>query len=470
FGTVVKILDISNLNFEVKTRAPFLSPDVVYGVYLVFKFCDSKHFTDKPMYVNLRYRNGHKSLHAYFAPWRDEQWMMIELHRFLNHNENVVFEFLLESFSSYYSGDVEHEGNGKLIEVQEVLKSNFNLDRVRQIPTDFTEIFKLDRNYEEFFWLGNIDRMKLLIVSAKAALYDVSNEHLFISKSISQSRFQEVIDVSPRHIFHIKCTIKSQMLSPYTEYACYLVFKLSDKNEGLHCPVNVRDVFHKENNKAEFLYFITPSPLNIHDTTRVPKQREDGWMEIQLWKFYSNSEFKDDCGLDYTLMPAHGCAKSKKSTREDSTAAFALKLISVTLSSPSIDFAMPPLAGTPATTASSEEDAFTIPEDFTMMPEDFAILLEVFALSEKAPDKVLHQLFLNLEKLKCDGDSLASEIQKKLRIIVAGGDGTVGWILGVISDLNLAQPLPVATMHLGTGNNFPFAFGWVRWGPQIFGT
>ncbi|GJT78368.1 cytosolic enolase 3 [Tanacetum coccineum] len=100
----------------------------------------------------------------------------------------------------------------------------------------------------------------------------------------------------------------------------------------------------------------------------------------------------------------------------------------------------------------------------------------------------MHQLLVNLEKLKRDGDllaseiqkklrivvgmellecrsrrrwdSLATEIQKKLRIIVAGGDGNVGWILGVISDLNLAEPPPVATVPLGTGNNLSFAFGW----------
>ncbi|GKB97180.1 threonine synthase, chloroplastic-like protein [Tanacetum coccineum] len=46
----------------------------------------------------------------------------------------------------------------------------------------------------------------------------------------------------------------------------------------------------------------------------------------------------------------------------------------------------------------------------------------------------LHQLLVNLEKLKRDGDSLSSEIKE-----VASGDGTAGWILGVISDLNLAQ-------------------------------
>ncbi|PWA91734.1 protein kinase-like domain, Phloem protein 2-like protein [Artemisia annua] len=299
FETVVKILDISDMNIKIKTRAQFLSPDVVYGVYLVFKFCDSRNYSSKPMYVNLKYRKGQESLHAYFATWRDEHWMMIEFDRFLNQNEDIVFEFLLEKLS-HYCGDsavyvegiefraidkVKHEGIGKLTEVQQVLKSNFDVDRVRQLPTDFNK---------ELFWLGSIGKKKLLIVSAKAALQNVSNERLFTSKSSSDSRFQEVIELLPQKIFHIKCTIKSQMLSPYTEYACYLVFKRSDKYEGLHSPVKVHDVLHHENNKAEFLYFITPSPLNIHDTTRVPNQRKDGWMEIQLWKFYSYSAFKDD--------------------------------------------------------------------------------------------------------------------------------------------------------------------------------
>ena len=84
------------------------------------------------------------------------------------------------------------------------------------------------------------------------------------------------------------------MLSSDTEYVCYLLFKLSEKVQGLHCPVKVRDVLHEENNEAEFVYFITPSPLNINDITRVPTQRDDGCMEIQVWKFNSTHEFKDD--------------------------------------------------------------------------------------------------------------------------------------------------------------------------------
>ena len=72
------------------------------------------------------------------------------------------------------------------------------------------------------------------------------------------------------------------------------MFKISEKCQGLHCPVKVRDLLHQENNEAEYLYFITPSRLNINDITRVPKQREDGWMEIQLWKFNSTHELEND--------------------------------------------------------------------------------------------------------------------------------------------------------------------------------
>ncbi|KAF7140179.1 hypothetical protein RHSIM_Rhsim06G0192200 [Rhododendron simsii] len=91
---------------------------------------------------------------------------------------------------------------------------------------------------------------------------------------------------------------------------------------------------------------------------------------------------------------------------------------------------------------------------------------QVFDLGEKAPDKVLHQFYVDLEKHKQSGDSLAIEIEKRLRIIVAGGDGTAGWLLGVVCDLKLPRSPPIATVPLGTGNNLPFAFGWGKKNPD----
>ncbi|XP_022717701.1 diacylglycerol kinase 5-like [Durio zibethinus] len=45
------------------------------------------------------------------------------------------------------------------------------------------------------------------------------------------------------------------------------------------------------------------------------------------------------------------------------------------------------------------------------------------------------------------------------------GDGTARLLLGVISDLKLPHPPPVATVPLGTGNNLPFSFGWGKKNP-----
>ncbi|KAK3427060.1 hypothetical protein EUGRSUZ_F03363 [Eucalyptus grandis] len=92
---------------------------------------------------------------------------------------------------------------------------------------------------------------------------------------------------------------------------------------------------------------------------------------------------------------------------------------------------------------------------------------QVFDLGEIAPGEVLQELYKNLEILKQDGDPLASEIQKRLKLIVAGGDGTANWLLGVVSDLKLSEPPPVATVPLGTGNNLPFSFGWGKKNPRI---
>lgn len=44
---------------------------------------------------------------------------------------------------------------------------------------------------------------------------------------------------------------------------------------------------------------------------------------------------------------------------------------------------------------------------------------QVIDLGEKAPDKVLHQLYVTLEKFKAAGDVFASEIEKRLRLIVS---------------------------------------------------
>lgn len=48
---------------------------------------------------------------------------------------------------------------------------------------------------------------------------------------------------------------------------------------------------------------------------------------------------------------------------------------------------------------------------------------------------------------------------------VAGGDGTVGWVLGSLGELHKEgrEPVPAtAIIPLGTGNDLSRSFGWVN--------
>lgn len=54
--------------------------------------------------------------------------------------------------------------------------------------------------------------------------------------------------------------------------------------------------------------------------------------------------------------------------------------------------------------------------------------MQVFDLSKHAPDKVLRQLWDNFTD---GGTSDADHLRTSLRILTAGGDGTVAWVLQV---------------------------------------
>jgi len=55
---------------------------------------------------------------------------------------------------------------------------------------------------------------------------------------------------------------------------------------------------------------------------------------------------------------------------------------------------------------------------------------------------------------------LAHRASKNLRVAVAGGDGTINWVLSMIRALEIRPYPPVGLLPLGTGNDTARAFGW----------
>ena len=74
--------------------------------------------------------------------------------------------------------------------------------------------------------------------------------------------------------------------------------------------------------------------------------------------------------------------------------------------------------------------------------------LQVFLLPKQKPDEVLKKLWGNLHAAMKEGDHQAEQALHSLRLIAAGGDGTISWILQAVRCGQLVQ-----CMHASTGGS-----------------
>ncbi|KAJ7955735.1 diacylglycerol kinase [Quillaja saponaria] len=101
-----------------------------------------------------------------------------------------------------------------------------------------------------------------------------------------------------------------------------------------------------------------------------------------------------------------------------------------------------------------------------MLKERLQLLMseeQVFDLSDVKPHEFVRYGLGCIEKLADQGDSCAKETRERMRVMVAGGDGTVGWVLGSLGELNKLGRVPVppvGIIPLGTGNDLSRSFGW----------
>ncbi|KAL5702491.1 hypothetical protein ACHQM5_027704 [Ranunculus cassubicifolius] len=116
-----------------------------------------------------------------------------------------------------------------------------------------------------------------------------------------KSRFSEVAHLLHVWWLEINGKIEARMLSPKTRYAVYLVLTYNDAF-GLDYPASeaniqfvdgernasgVRAVYLDDSRRFQQDYNI-PEVTETPDESKLPREREDGWLEVEMGEFYND--------------------------------------------------------------------------------------------------------------------------------------------------------------------------------------
>ncbi|XP_059313243.1 F-box protein PP2-B15-like [Lycium ferocissimum] len=159
------------------------------------------------------------------------------------------------------------------------------------------------------FALDKSTGKKSYVISAKelSIVYGDEPEH-WNWKTILESRFAEVAELKMICRLEIQGKMKTGELSPNTTYGAYLLIKISERSFGLDSiPVEIsievgdqesvsstaylRHPRNKKKEQMESLFYrnrveMLKTRVNQGDR-RMPCEREDGWLEIELGEFFN---------------------------------------------------------------------------------------------------------------------------------------------------------------------------------------
>nr|GEX42863.1 receptor-like protein kinase HERK 1 [Tanacetum cinerariifolium] len=313
FSEVAKIESAHELNIEVDIETIFLSPGITYAAYLVFILDGSElqkseveetWVSGNSQLVGLTYKLKEVSEGSitYLADITNNGWMIIELCQFICYKKVTKLEVFLES-TFVYNGivlegiqflPIEKPTNDESVQVK-----NANIpdtEREQKLPDDYRDIIKMAKDRVPY----NITNKDLYLLLSNGILINKGQAFFYLDK-----------DGIKCNSFRINCHINSHMLSPNTAYAIYLVYTLPENNHGLYtCPLQVQDSDRYNSTSTEFFcaclvaqethvintikddgdHSQVPElkPLYRPKIDSIPKERKDGWMEVQIWNCKSD--------------------------------------------------------------------------------------------------------------------------------------------------------------------------------------
>ncbi|KAL7587440.1 hypothetical protein Lser_V15G40498 [Lactuca serriola] len=300
--------------FKTHVETQFLSPHMTYTVSLVFDFA----YTSKD-YLGLTYIlvGETQPLTVYHVDKREDGWLVADLYQFTCDGKNVDHEIMFNCKCLLEVDGIEFQ---PLERVEHEVLNDENMDMQSRSHSDTYWEQKLPKDCEEII-MWSKDRVswttkkELYSILCKGFLINDAKEWEEMLYGTSKSGFEkkrvemEVITqikrfgkvaLDPLGSFSINCS--SKMLSPQTTYACYLVYKLKQNHVS---PVKVNNVMSTApyHTHTWYIYLLSPQipiirpkvhhnthkPLNRSKKKGLPQERNDGWMEVQVTEFQTDT-------------------------------------------------------------------------------------------------------------------------------------------------------------------------------------
>lgn len=157
-------------------------------------------------------------------------------------------------------------------------------------------------NGKKMFWLDKPTSKKCYMLSARELSITWGNDLLYWSwKPFLQSRFEEVAELVTTWWLEIRARISPRMLSPKTTYTVHLILNFANRAYGLdslpsEVSIEVGDrqvirgtiLLRRPEEGGELSKRSTFTEQEEKDENRVPREREDGWLEIELGEFFND--------------------------------------------------------------------------------------------------------------------------------------------------------------------------------------
>lgn len=149
------------------------------------------------------------------------------------------------------------------------------------------------------FWLAKLSGKKCYMMGAKELSIAWDDDRRYWEwRPIPESRFSQVAVLNYVFWLEVRGKVEARMLSPETTYTAYLVFRLDAESSGLDAlaKASVRFLHETEQSveaETSNVCLETPSRRSnwfgsVQECDRLPKNRMDGWMEIELGEFYND--------------------------------------------------------------------------------------------------------------------------------------------------------------------------------------